>query len=139
MRILPALLFATTCAVLPMTAHAQQGDARIVDLAGTEATRADAPRKSAFGRVMDVMIGTLLQQHAVQDHAARTTTASRVPHQRQAFAADAVTSSPARGGRGPRKEAPTRKADIDISLGERFALPPANGIAATSGGPDSPE
>ena len=134
MRILAALLFATTCAVLPMTAHAQQGDARIVDLAGTEATRADAPRKSAFGRVMDVMIGTLLQEHA-----ARTTTANRVPHQRQAFAADAVTSSPARGGRVPRKEAPARKSDIDISLGERFALPPANSVAATSGGPDSPD
>lgn len=90
--------------------RAEQAIARdVVDLQGVE-TDATGPRRSAFGRVMDLMIATLVEQQKGEREPSR--------HAKH-HAALALDSEPPRAVEGSRKEP-----KIDIALGERFALPP---------------
>lgn len=130
MRWLPLSLLAFLVVLAPRLAQAQQRSAPLVELDTVE-TRGDAD-KSAFGRVMDVMITALVQQHE---------------QRRQAFAnkqevkalevtnvADVATLLPTPPARPQRAEAP----QIEISLGERFALPPPGVATASSDDAASP-
>ena len=108
MRTLPSLSSAIVIALAlaPSPATAQQHGALAVDVDGTsEAPAKDAQRKSAFGRVMDVMIAALVQQEV---------------HGQPAAAAPKVSTHHLQ----PAKAASTTAPRIDITLGGEFALPP---------------
>jgi hypothetical protein len=114
MRIVIPLLLATTLAALPAVADAQQLGAGVdaaKDAADTNAAPVEVQGRSAFGRVMDVMIAALVQQHGQTGPQARTAEPGRSLQPR----ADNLPAPPRR------KAKPA--AGIDISLGAAFALP----------------
>ena len=115
-----AFLLSLSC-LAPGLAVAQQRVGPVVDLETVESTPDD--RRSAFGRVMDVMIATLVeQQHA-------TASQPRARHASAASRGAATAKLPANKSSGPRSEP-----QIEISLGERFALPPADAVATQADG-----
>jgi len=120
MRLALSLLSLVLLGVAPRVAFAQQAPAQpVVNLETVDVgMEADAPRKSAFGRVMDLMIATLVEQHGGQ-----------APARKVANASLALDAAPAarRDGRRPSGRAKAPK--IDIALGERFALPPADAVS----------
>jgi hypothetical protein len=115
MRIVIPLLLATTLAALPAMAGAQQLGAGVdaaEDAADTNAAPVEVQGRSAFGRVMDVMIAALVQQHGHTGPQARTADPGRTLQPRAA-------TLPVPPRRKAKKPAP----GIDISLGAAFALP----------------
>lgn len=114
------LLSAILLAPLACPAQSRDDDA-VVDLAAVQSP-AEAPKRSAFGRVMDVMISALMDQQGQPAQAGTGLPATLQPVARQRTAA-ARGERPAKARRG--------EPAIEISLGERFALPPA-GVLATS-------
>lgn len=132
MRILFPLLFAMMLALAPRLAPAQQRatptmDMDVVALETVEST-GEAPRRSAFGRVMDVMIDALVAQQA---HTPATAAAVRAPA--TGFAPRAAER---RAAESAGKRAQPR---IEITLGERFALPPATATAVATQDAGTPE
>lgn len=129
MRAMAPLLMAILAVSLPRLAGAQEHGAGVVDLAPVESS---GQQRSAFGRVMDVMIGVLVEQQRPQARPdAHALSQARLPLQAtrdrspkaRASQAHAHASQALQRGAGPR---------IDIELGDRFALPPATAIAAQS-------
>ena len=120
MRMVAALLCTTLLALSPRPASAQDAPARVVDLQSVE-SNADAPKRSAFGRVMDVMISALVQQQA----SPRATAQAHIP------ATQALALQPAASPAPPRATPRATRAEprIRVALGERFALPPAGTTA----------
>lgn len=120
MRLALSILSLLLLGAVPRLASAQQAPAQpVVDLATVDVgVEADAPRRSAFGRVMDLMIATLVEQHDGQAPARAVPTAS--------LALEAAPDA-RRDGRRPSGRA--KAAKIDIALGERFALPPADAVS----------
>ena len=129
MRTVIPALYVLTCAaaMFPAAALAQQSDARIVDLPGTNTPAEEDRPRSAFGRVMDVMIATLIEEQT-QPATARTSRSHAkrallppVQRQRAPAAAAAAAATPRR---------------IEVTLGEGFELPSQADVArqASSGG-----
>ena len=120
MRILFPLLFAMMLATAPRLAPAQQRAAPTMDMdvvaLETVESNGEAPRRSAFGRVMDVMINALVAQQA------------RAPAPAAAGHAPATDFVP-RTAESPGKRA---QPSIEITLGERFALPPPTATAVAT-------
>lgn len=119
MRLALSILSLLLLGAVPRLASAQQAPAQpVVDLATVDVgVEADAPR-SAFGRVMDLMIATLVEQHDGQAPARAVPTASL-----------ALEAAPAARRDGRRPSGRAKAAKIDIALGERFALPPADAVS----------
>lgn len=126
MRSVPAILSLSLLCMAPCIAHAQErgGDARadaraddVVDLQGIQSAASTESRRSAFGRVMDVMIAKLIEQEMMP---VRARNASHP-------VAIALDSAPSRAAKDDGK--PPR---IDIAIGERFALPPAESLSSAS-------
>src|SRR5690606_25257844 len=131
MRWLSLSLLAFLVALAPRLAQAQQRSAPLVELDTVE-TRGDAAEKSAFGRVMDVMITALVQQHEQRRQAFANK--QEVKALEGANVAGVATLLPTPPARPQRAEAP----QIEISLGERFALPPPGVATASSDDAASP-
>src|SRR3546814_1247717 len=111
MRSVLVLAASSLLCVAPCVAQAQERVDDVVDLQGVQSAATASPR-SAFGRVMDVMIAKLVEQHSGPADAGSTLALDSVPQ---------------------RAEAVTRKApQIDIALGERFALPPTDEMTRAS-------
>ena len=120
MRMVAALLCTTLLALSPRPASAQDAPARVVDLQSVE-SNADAPKRSAFGRVMDVMISALVQQQA----SPRATAQAHIPATQALALQPAASPAPARATPRATRAEPR----IRVALGERFALPPAGTTA----------
>lgn len=108
MRILLSLSILATLVLAPTPAPAQERVPGVVDLQRVESNATES-RRSAFGRVMDVMIAALVQQQAAPE------TRTQAGQSKDALSLD-PDSVPPRADRA--------NAKIEIALGERFALPP---------------
>jgi hypothetical protein len=119
MRLALPILILALLGLAPRPSLAQEA-APVVDLQTVDVPMdAEAPRKSAFGRVMDLMIATLVEQHGGQDHARKTPRAASL----------ALDSVPASNGEARRRASRGATTKIDIALGERFALPPTDAVS----------
>lgn len=128
MRWLSLSLLAFLSVFAPRLALAQQHDAALVELDTVE-TRGDTADRSAFGRVMDVMIAALVQQHEQRRRAAATKQDANAVE-----SGNIASLRPAKPAKPTRIEAPR----IEISLGERFRLPPPSVASAASDDTSSP-
>jgi len=116
MRSVLVLAASSLLCVAPCVAQAQERVNDVVDLQGVQSEATASPR-SAFGRVMDVMIAKLVEQHSEPADARDATRPT-------ALAIDSVSPRAAEARRNPPQ--------IDIALGERFALPPAEAVTRAS-------
>ncbi len=116
MRSVLVLAASSLLCVAPCVAQAQERVDDVVDLQGVQSAATASPR-SAFGRVMDVMIAKLVEQHSEP----ATTRDAKGP---TALAIDSVSQRAAEASRNPPQ--------IDIALGERFALPPTDAVTRAS-------
>jgi len=113
MRLFAPLLLTPLLALAAPLAHAQERpDRGIVEL---ESVQSSATHRSAFGRVMDVMITALVQQQEQP----RATARGAKPMARGL----AMQASP------PKSSAARTEPRIKVALGERFALPPSDATA----------
>jgi hypothetical protein len=122
MRFAFPLLAVLVLCIASRIAPAQQRVEPVVELETVESS-AQAPRRSAFGRVMDVMIGALMEQHAAQHaRAGAASLATRLD------AAPAPAENSRRHGRAHKASGRAAEPRIRVSLGERFSLPPADAV-----------
>jgi hypothetical protein len=119
MRLALPLLALALLGLVPRPSPAQEATP-VVDLQAVDVPMdAEAPRKSAFGRVMDLMIATLVEQHGGQDRARKAPRATSL----------ALDSVPASNVEARRRSSRGATPKIDIAIGERFALPPADAVS----------